>query len=343
MRPSKVHRRFNNGIRVGVHDVFSIVYTMILLDGNRQHGCKVIHSRRTVDPGHVTRRRRAAATRNGQRFVPPSNEMVTCNHVLSIVNLSPTSVVSDRPVLINGSKMALNVSLSKTASLVYGPTAEPLWNITLGDLIERQAAKYGNRTALVFPRQNIRRTYRDLLIRSRLVSKALIEQGLESGDCVGIFAGNRCEYVEIFLGAGAIGCPVVVLNAGYTPTELRDAITYSGKSNHSDDAVNDSDSILLRMQNVMCGAFPGTKEGRHTAPEPHCTGCGRHPDCPLRWRRRRGPESRRNNHLQYFTSGWEIKPVERLRAEFKTIAHSAKRYLESSIHLRYGIACDSPL
>jgi len=316
---------------------------MILLDANFQHGCKVIHSHRTVDPGHVTRRRRAAATRSGQRFVPPSNEMVTCSHVLSIVNLPPTSAISNRPALINGSKMALNVSLSKSASLVNGPTAEPLWNITLGDLIKRQASKYEDRTALVFPRQNIRRTYRDLLVRSRLVSKALIEQGLESGDCVGIFAGNCCEYVEVFLGAGAIGCPVVVLNAGYTPTELRDAIMYSGKSNRSDSAANDSDSILLRMQSAVCRAFPGTKEGRNATSGPHCTGCGRDPDYPLRRRKRSGSETRRNDPLRFFTRAREIKSVERLRAEFKTTAHSAKRYIKSSVHLRLGIACDSPL
>lgn len=135
--------------------------------------------------------------------------------------------------------MALNVSSSKTVSLVYGPTTEPLWNTTLGALIEKQAVTYGERTAVVFPQQNIRRTYRDLLARSRLVSKALIEQGLKPGDCVGVFAGNRCEYVEVFLGAGAIGCPVVVLNAGYTPTELRDAIAYSGKFKHCDNTVRD--------------------------------------------------------------------------------------------------------
>lgn len=121
-----------------------------------------------------------------------------------------------------------------TASLVYGPTTEPLWNITLGALIEEQAERYGERTAVVFPRQNIRRTYSDLLVQSRLVSKALIEQGLEAGDCVGIFAGNCYEYVEVFLGAGAVGCPVVVLNAGYTPTELRDAIIYSRKCHRCD-------------------------------------------------------------------------------------------------------------
>lgn len=150
-------------------------------------------------------------------------------HVQSTVNLLPVCSICGLAALINSFRMAINVSPSRTASLVYGSTAEPLWNITLGALIEKQAARYGDRTAVVFPQQNIRRTYRDLLVRSRLVSKALIGQGLKPGDCVGIFAGNCCEYVEIFLGAGAIGCPVVVLNAGYTPTELRDAILYSGK------------------------------------------------------------------------------------------------------------------
>ena len=155
--------------------------------------------------------------------------------------------------------MALNASPSKTASLVYGPISEPLWNITLSALIEKQAATYGGRTAVVFPQQNIRRTYRDLLARSRLVSKALIEQGLKPGDCVGIFAGNRCEYVEVFLGAGAIGCPVVVLNAGYTPTELRNAISYSGMINDCDSTVQDTDVFRSGCKALCAARFLGPK------------------------------------------------------------------------------------
>lgn len=155
--------------------------------------------------------------------------------------------------------MALNVSPSKTASLVYGPTAEPLWDITLGALIAKQAAKYGDRTAVVFPQQNIRRTYRDLLARSRLISKALIDQGLKPGDCVGIFAGNRCEYVEVFLGAGAIGCPVVVLNAGYTPTELHDAIAYSGKVCYCHSTVQDTDVFCSGCKALCAARFLGPK------------------------------------------------------------------------------------
>lgn len=169
--------------------------------------------------------------RSEHGIVPPSKKMVNIllcaiyrKSITRLRHFCSCNLDQEDP------KMALNIFPSKNASLVYGPTTEPLWNITLGALIEKQAARYGERTAVVFPRQNIRRTYRDLFVRSRLVSKALIEQGLEAGDCVGIFAGNCCEYVETFLGAGAIGCPVVVLNAGYTPTELRDAIIYSGKS-----------------------------------------------------------------------------------------------------------------
>ncbi|KAK6397205.1 hypothetical protein LTR65_007705 [Meristemomyces frigidus] len=82
-------------------------------------------------------------------------------------------------------------------SLVYGPVTEPLDTTTLGTLIETQARHYGNRTAVVFPEQQVRRTYRDLLFRSKLVAKALLHGGLQHGDCVGIMAGNCYEYIEV--------------------------------------------------------------------------------------------------------------------------------------------------
>ncbi|KAK3115556.1 hypothetical protein LTR53_004964 [Teratosphaeriaceae sp. CCFEE 6253] len=123
--------------------------------------------------------------------------------------------------------MTATTSNSDNLSLVYGPTDESLWTITLGALVEVQARLYGDRTAVVFPWQNLRRTYRDLHLRSKTVSKALLESGLQYGDSVGIFAGNCCEYLDVLLGAAAIGCPVVVLNCNYTPTELESAVTFS--------------------------------------------------------------------------------------------------------------------
>jgi acyl-CoA synthetase (AMP-forming)/AMP-acid ligase II len=57
--------------------------------------------------------------------------------------------------------------------------------------------------------------------------------GLQLGDCVGIMAGNRYEYIEVFLGGGRLGCPVVVLNNTYTPDELIRAVRQSCMSRKS--------------------------------------------------------------------------------------------------------------
>lgn len=118
---------------------------------------------------------------------------------------------------------------SSALSIVRGPTDEPLWSTTLGALIDTQATHYGDRTAVVFSWQKVSRTYRDLLLRSKLVAKALLESGLGYGDRIGITAGNCLEYIEVFLGAARIGCPVVVLNSTYAPQELLHAVAFSGK------------------------------------------------------------------------------------------------------------------
>jgi acyl-CoA synthetase (AMP-forming)/AMP-acid ligase II len=115
-------------------------------------------------------------------------------------------------------------------SLVSGPTSKPLRTITLGALAETQSEIYNDRTALIVPWQNKRFTFRELFSRANTICKALIELGLQYGDCVGIFAGNCSEYLEVFLGAAFIGCPVVVLNSNYTPSELESTVRFSGRS-----------------------------------------------------------------------------------------------------------------
>jgi acyl-CoA synthetase (AMP-forming)/AMP-acid ligase II len=119
--------------------------------------------------------------------------------------------------------------MSHNMSLVAGPESKLLRTITLGALAEAQAKLCGDRTALVVSWQNKRFTYRELFHRASTIAKALIELGLQYGDCVGIFAGNCSEYLEVFLGAAFIGCPVVVLNINYTPLELESAVQFSGK------------------------------------------------------------------------------------------------------------------
>jgi acyl-CoA synthetase (AMP-forming)/AMP-acid ligase II len=110
------------------------------------------------------------------------------------------------------------------ASLVHGPTNLPLWHKTIGGLLEEQAQRRGGNTALVVPWQNIRCSFRDLQVRSEATARALLAAGLQGGDMVAIMAGNRVEYIDFMLGAARVGCPLVVLNNTYTPSELISAL-----------------------------------------------------------------------------------------------------------------------
>ncbi|KAK5285760.1 hypothetical protein LTR80_010459 [Exophiala xenobiotica] len=115
-------------------------------------------------------------------------------------------------------------SSSTTPSLVSGPRTPELWNYTMGELIIRQAALFGNHTATIFSWQGQRLSYQDLARRSEEVARALLARGLKHGDCVAIMAGNCYQYVEAFLAAARIGCPFVVLNNTYSPKEVVNAL-----------------------------------------------------------------------------------------------------------------------
>ncbi|KAJ5141208.1 hypothetical protein N7526_002203 [Penicillium atrosanguineum] len=114
-------------------------------------------------------------------------------------------------------------------ALVHGSKEPVLWAETLGNFIDKQAAQYEDRPAVIFPWQSVRLSYRQLAGRSNILAKSMLEMGLCKGDCIGIMAGNCYQYIEVFLGGGRIGCPVVVLNNTYTPEELMNAVQ---KSSH---------------------------------------------------------------------------------------------------------------
>ena len=125
--------------------------------------------------------------------------------------------------------MAVALKLPQ-AGLLQGSTQPILWKQSFGNLIDRQAELFGDQLALISCWQSARITYRQLAKRSLTVAAALLALGLRHGDSIGILGGNRYEYIETFLGAARLGCPVVVLNSLYTPKELEDALNASGES-----------------------------------------------------------------------------------------------------------------
>ena len=112
-------------------------------------------------------------------------------------------------------------------SIVFGSTSSPLSEITLGQLLAQQTKEKPNSTAVVFHWQKVRYTYAQLSERTNILAKAFLDAGLQKGDCVGVFAGNRWEYIEAFLAAARIGIIYVVLNSAYTPVELATAVKVS--------------------------------------------------------------------------------------------------------------------
>ncbi|KAF2824419.1 acetyl-CoA synthetase-like protein [Ophiobolus disseminans] len=143
------------------------------------------------------------------------------------------------------------MSNTEVASLVRGPTNLPLWHKTIGGLLEEQAQRHEGRTALVVPWQSIRCSFRDLQTRSEVTARALLAAGLQGGDMVAIMAGNRVEYIDFMLGAARVGCPLIVLNNTYTPSELISALERT------------STKVLLIASSISRRSMTSHIEGTH--------------------------------------------------------------------------------
>jgi fatty-acyl-CoA synthase len=96
---------------------------------------------------------------------------------------------------------------------------------TMGRLVDRQAERSPERTALVFP--DARLTYAELAERSDATARALLGLGVGPGDKVGLLMGNRVEFVLGMLGAAKIGAVVVPINARFKTHELGHVIAHA--------------------------------------------------------------------------------------------------------------------
>lgn len=109
-------------------------------------------------------------------------------------------------------------------AVVEGSTDQPLWFKTLPDIVNERAAEFEDKPLAIFPWQGVCMSYRELADRSQLVASGLRQIGIQYGDCVGVMAGNRHEYLEVVTGSALIGCPVLVLNNTYKPWEMSNCL-----------------------------------------------------------------------------------------------------------------------
>ena len=100
-------------------------------------------------------------------------------------------------------------------------------NVTsLGDLMDMQAERYGDKDAIVFPED--RYSYQDIAMYAQNISKALLALGVEPGDRVGYFLQECIDTIGIIIGAAKIGAITAPINSRFKTTELEQVIVHAG-------------------------------------------------------------------------------------------------------------------
>ena len=113
-------------------------------------------------------------------------------------------------------------------SYVHGSGLTPLLGQTIGESLNRAAAQFGHRDALISCHQKLTYTYSDLLQVVNRAARALLHLGVDRGDRVGIWSPNAAEWMISQFAAAKVGAILVNVNPSYQLRELEYALTQSG-------------------------------------------------------------------------------------------------------------------
>jgi fatty-acyl-CoA synthase len=115
-------------------------------------------------------------------------------------------------------------------SYAHGASRVPLIGETIGNDLDRIAARYPGNDAVVSVHQNRRLTYAQFAHETDRVAKAFVAAGVAHGERVGIWAPNCVEWVLVQYATAKIGAILVNVNPAYRLAELEYALRQSGVS-----------------------------------------------------------------------------------------------------------------
>ncbi|XP_046450150.1 medium-chain acyl-CoA ligase ACSF2, mitochondrial-like [Daphnia pulex] len=118
-------------------------------------------------------------------------------------------------------KFGLQQQAKLKTSYLSGPRDIPLIKLTLGQLLQQAADRFGDRTAAVFIHQDIRKTFHQVLVDADKAAAGLRSLGLKRGDRIGIWGPNSYEWILTQWAAARIGSILVNINPAYQAEELR--------------------------------------------------------------------------------------------------------------------------
>lgn len=115
-------------------------------------------------------------------------------------------------------------NLPNHQSYLCGSATESLIFETIGACVDRMAATYPDKEAIVVCHQNIRWTFKEYQAHIDALATGLLALGIEPGDRVGIWAPNRVEWCLTQFATAKIGAIMVCLNPAYRLYELEYAL-----------------------------------------------------------------------------------------------------------------------
>ena len=105
---------------------------------------------------------------------------------------------------------------------------EPLWEKTIGQVLDQTVEHSGDRLALVSRHQSKRYNWRELRELADCVARGLWQLGIKPGERVGLWSTNCAEWVMVHLGCARAGAILVNVNPAYRAHELAFTLRKSG-------------------------------------------------------------------------------------------------------------------
>ncbi len=155
---------------------------------------------------------------------------------------------------------ATSPTISPTISYVHGAHDTPLLGETLGQNLDRTAARVPDHPALIVRGQGVHWSYAELVRRSEAFAAGLLALGLERGDRLGIWSLNNAEWVVVQFATAKAGIVLVNVNPAYRVMELEFALRMVGcKALVTATRFKTSDYLGMLTQIVpeLAGSTPG--------------------------------------------------------------------------------------
>jgi fatty-acyl-CoA synthase len=116
------------------------------------------------------------------------------------------------------------------ASYAQGASSMPLLGETIGDNLDRLARSFPQSEAVVSVQQDVRLTYAAFAAATDRLACALVAEGVEHGERVGIWSPNSVEWVLVQYATAKVGAILVNVNPAYRLSELEYVLRQSGVS-----------------------------------------------------------------------------------------------------------------